>query len=435
MSIRLKKGFYVLILAAVMAGGALLYMKYADREAPVVSIGPDQKFAGSDQVLTIAVSDQGLGLKTVQIKVVQNDEVVLDKEEQFKDRTQEFETELELPGLDQGEFRVKVSALDRSIINWGKGNRTEYSRSMIHDSLPPSVSVVSTAHNLNQGGAGLIVYTMSDDAVQSGVMVADYFFPGFEQPDGNYYCMFSFPYDADPESDIPRIRAVDRAGNERVAGFYYHVNAREFRHDRLNISDNFLRSQMPQFESDFPDIKDPLEIFLAVNSDLRRKNRKQVQDIGRKTDPALNISGRFARLANSASMSGFGDRRVYYYKGEEIDRQRHVGVDLASTAQAPVPAASSGRVVFTGNIGIYGQTVVLDHGLGLQTLYAHLSSIDVTEGDLVEKGHTLGRTGTTGLSVGDHLHFEVLVSGTSVNPVEWWDASWIENNITSKLPG
>lgn len=435
MSIRFKKGFYILILILVVLAGGLLYMKYADRDAPVVSIAPEKQFAGTDQVLTLRAKDQGLGLKSVQIKVMQNDAVVLEETEQFSDGVQEFETELELPDLDQGEFTVVVSALDRSIINWGKGNTTEYSRSMIYDSLPPSVSVLSTAHNLNQGGAGLIIYSVSDDAVQSGVRVADSFFPGFEQPDGNYYCMFSFPYDANPDTDIPRITAVDKAGNERVTGFYYHVNAREFRSDRLNISDNFLRSQMPQFESDFPEIKEPLEIFLAVNSELRRINRNQVREIAEKTDPALNFSGRFSRLENSAQMSGFGDYRTYYYQGEEIDRQRHVGVDLASTAQAPVQAANRGRVVFTGNIGIYGQTVVLDHGLGLQTLYAHLSSINVAEGDLVEKGHTLGRTGTTGLAVGDHLHFEVLVSGTSVNPVEWWDATWIQNNITSKLPG
>jgi murein DD-endopeptidase MepM/ murein hydrolase activator NlpD len=77
--------------------------------------------------------------------------------------------------------------------------------------------------------------------------------------------------------------------------------------------------------------------------------------------------------------------------------------------------------------------VIVDHGLGLQTLYAHLSSIDVKQGDQVKKGQELGRTGTTGLAVGDHLHFEVLVSGVSVTPLEWWDAKWIRDRVNRPL--
>ena len=69
----------------------------------------------------------------------------------------------------------------------------------------------------------------------------------------------------------------------------------------------------------------------------------------------------------------------------------------------------------------------------MQTLYAHLSTIDVKEGQTVEKGQTLGRTGATGLAGGDHLHFTMLVNGKMVNPVEWWDAHWIEDRILRKL--
>ncbi|MFP4128890.1 MAG: M23 family metallopeptidase, partial [Desulfonatronovibrio sp.] len=174
-------------------------------------------------------------------------------------------------------------------------------------------------------------------------------------------------------------------------------------------------------------------VFLKVNRKMRTENREKVEQIARETSPVLDFEGVFIRKPNSAQMAGFADRRTYYYQGQEADRQVHLGVDLASIAQAPVPAANQGRVVFTGNIGIYGQTVVIDHGLGLQSLYAHLSGIEVQEGQQVSKGETIGRTGTTGLAVGDHLHFEMLISGTSVNPSEWWDAEWINNNISSKL--
>jgi murein DD-endopeptidase MepM/ murein hydrolase activator NlpD len=90
-------------------------------------------------------------------------------------------------------------------------------------------------------------------------------------------------------------------------------------------------------------------------------------------------------------------------------------------------------VVFGGNLGIYGSTVIVDHGLGLFSMYSHLSYIAVKPGDQVSKGDNIGRTGSTGLAGGDHLHFSMLVNDTFVNPVEWWDEKWIENNVMSKI--
>ncbi len=433
MSVKLKKNFYILIALIIIVAAGTLYYKYADKEQPVVSLSPELTHTNGRQPFRIDVHDPGLGLKNVQVKVIQGDKVHEIAEEEFTDGVAFFEMEMKLPGLEQGEFQVVVKALDRSIVNWGRGNLSTLARTMFFDDRPPGISVYSTVHNLNQGGAGLTVYELSKEVVQTGVVVGDYFFPAFRQPDGKYHCLFAFPHDADTDKDIPRITARDRAGNEQVSGFNYHVNARSFKNDRLNIGDNFLRSQMPQFERDFPDKNDPFAVFLKVNREMRADNRKKVGEIAERTSPVLDFEGSFLRKPNSAQMAGFADRRTYYYQDREVDRQVHLGVDLASTAQAPVPAANRGKVVFTGTIGIYGQTVVVDHGIGLQTLYAHLSSIDVREGQMVAKGETLGRTGTTGLAVGDHLHFEVLVSGTSVNPVEWWDINWINNNINSKL--
>ena len=139
------------------------------------------------------------------------------------------------------------------------------------------------------------------------------------------------------------------------------------------------------------------------------------------------------RLPNSAPRARFADQRDYRYKGKVVDHQVHLGVDLASLARAKVPAANNGRVAFTGTVGIYGNTVVLDHGFGLFSLYSHLSRIDVEKGQTVQKGEVLGLTGATGLAGGDHLHYAMMVHQTFVNPIEWWDAAWIRNNVTDKL--
>jgi murein DD-endopeptidase MepM/ murein hydrolase activator NlpD len=143
--------------------------------------------------------------------------------------------------------------------------------------------------------------------------------------------------------------------------------------------------------------------------------------------------GQFIRLENAAPKGSFAQFRNYYYHGKVVDQQTHLGVDLSSLPHSSVPAANRGKVVYADDLGIYGQCIIIDHGLGLQTLYGHLSRIGVKVGDDVQKGQIIASTGDTGLAGGDHLHFGVLVSGEQVNPIEWWDPSWINNNVTSKL--
>ena len=96
-------------------------------------------------------------------------------------------------------------------------------------------------------------------------------------------------------------------------------------------------------------------------------------------------------------------------------------------------ASNRGVVLLPTYLGIYGNCVILDHGLGVQSLYAHLSTIDMKEGETVEKGQTIGRTGSTGLAGGDHLHFTMLVNGVAVNPVEMWDPHWMEDRVFRKI--
>jgi murein DD-endopeptidase MepM/ murein hydrolase activator NlpD len=176
-----------------------------------------------------------------------------------------------------------------------------------------------------------------------------------------------------------------------------------------------------------------VETFLKVNRDVRRQNSAEIVRVTGKTENRKLWEGRFLRLSKSATRARFAERRTYHYKGRTIDRQVHLGIDLASIKQAPVPAANSGKVVFVGSLGIYGNTVVIDHGLGLFSLYAHLSSISRDEGQAVGQGDIIGRTGSSGMAGGDHLHFSMLVHNTFVSPVEWWDETWINNNISGKL--
>jgi len=111
----------------------------------------------------------------------------------------------------------------------------------------------------------------------------------------------------------------------------------------------------------------------------------------------------------------------------------HLGFDLAVTANVPIVASQRGTIVHASDLGIYGNCVIIDHGMGVQSLYGHLSSIGVKVGDRVEKGQQVGRSGMTGLAGGDHLHFTMLVGGQQVTPVDWWSTQWMQDRVLRKI--
>ncbi|MFA5700331.1 MAG: M23 family metallopeptidase [Desulfuromonas sp.] len=428
------KGIKKLItLAVILALGFGAYQYFHDLTGPELSFSPSAGYITRGTVLQLELKDRS-GLKNATVVVTQGENEFTLLQKEYPQETTSIQETIELdPMLQDGPLEINLVATDRAYSHLGKGNTTTATYQLERDTRAPMLGVTSRAHNLNQGGAGLIVYTSSEPLVSSGIRIDERFFPGYAQADGTYLCLFAFPYDADPDS-IPRLEGTDAAGNIGNGGFYYHLNRRNFINDTIKIDDRFLTSKMPQFQHMFPATLTPLEIFLKVNGELRPQNRAWLQEVGANTHAEPTWNEAFIRQPNTATRATFGDRRKYTYNGKVIDTQTHLGVDLASVAQDNILAANSGTVVFTDFMGIYGNCIIIDHGLGLQSMYAHLSSIDVQVGDNVERGQIIGRSGATGLAGGDHLHFGIIVSGTPVNPLEWWDQNWVKNNVISKLP-
>ena len=417
-------------------------------EKPSISLEPLPEFFTKIQEFNLSIGDRKRGLKRLKISVKQEGReiTVLEKEFPFngllnRQGVHQYQKEIFIDprvlNLAQGRADLYVQVWDYSRRGGGDGNHSLVQHKMIVDTIPPSIRAISRQHNINMGGTGLIVYQASSDTEKSGVFVGDHFFPGFrvdeKSQEGIHVSYFAIPYNASSNPDI-YLWAKDRADNSSKTTFYFHIRKKTFRHERLNISDRFLERILPYFSfyPFDPGVSD-IKKFVIINNDLRKENHNIFLKLGETTHPEKLWDGPFLRLKNAATMAKFADSRSYYHKGKKIDAKGHFGIDLASLSNSPIQAADHGKVIFADRLGIYGLAVVIDHGQGLASIYGHMSKIDVTIDQEVQKGEAIGFTGQTGLAAGDHLHFGVMVSGIFVNPIEWFDSHWIKDNITRKL--
>jgi hypothetical protein len=311
-------------------------------------------------------------------------------------------------------------------------DRAAASLPLTFDLTPPTVDVAATTPYVAPGGAGLVVFKASGAArveTRVGTLAFPAFGPGAQ---GIHVGFFALPFDLAPSTPLSVV-AVDEAGNVASRPLAAEVLPRRFRQDTIEITDALLRSKVPELLPQHPPGAPLIDGFLVINRDQRRHAEQEKRKIAGRTADKLLWEGAFVQPRNTKVFSNFAETRTYVYQGRQVDTQVHFGYDLASTKQAPVPSANKGVVAFAGPLTIYGNTVIVDHGLGLMTLYGHLSSIAVKAADAVAKGQELGRSGSTGLAVGDHLHYEVLVHGVSVTPLEWWDPKWIRDRIDGPL--
>jgi murein DD-endopeptidase MepM/ murein hydrolase activator NlpD len=444
----------VLFLAILIPSIWVLFNQY-EGSAPEVDVTLPSLYLKKSYEMSLKVHDKGTGLRKVMVSLIQqgNEKLLFEKSYQpssivsfFSDQKVNEDSfiipvESRKYGMNDGEALIRIMVSDYSWRGWNKGNIFYEEKKVIIDTKAPQIKVLTKQHNIEKGGAGLVIYRLFEESVKSGVMVKDNFFPGHSGmfKDKNIYtAFFALDHYQGPGTQI-FVTARDLAGNITKRGFYHYIRDKNFKTDTLNISEKFLEFKMPDFdlgdkEESYAGSKNPLlEKFLYINGELREKNVKTVLSIPKDTVPRLLWDGKFTRLSGGAKRAGWGDRRTYKHKGKKIDKAVHLGIDLASTSNASVKAANSGRIILAGFEGIFGNAVIIDHGFGLASLYSHLNEINVKKGDEVSKGDIIGKTGLTGLAGGDHLHFSMIVHNTFVNPLEWWDGNWIKNNITSKI--
>jgi murein DD-endopeptidase MepM/ murein hydrolase activator NlpD len=453
----MRKLLALVVLLLIVFG--VIFIVAGRMAGPAIHVDKPGKFVGASTPVEVVVDAPGGRLTSAQIAFEQNgvrtllydypaaagaETLVADGADRVRiTRAVGRET---VPAIQTGPGRIVVTA-SRPVLYGIRNVASE----TIHDVQVrlerPRVSVLSTHHYINLGGSEMVIYRVAPADVQSGVVVGDIEYPGYSASGITVegvqvgdpavrVAFFALKYDQALSTPM-HLFARDEAGNSARADFDFRTFPKPFKKSRIEVSDTLLTRVVPAILAGTTEIKPagaPIEQFVAINSDLRKKNAEKIASFAAQSAPEMLWKGVvFHPFGNTSAEAAFADARTYTYQGKEVDRQTHLGFDLASFANTSIVAANRGKVLFAEELGIYGQCVIIDHGMGVQSLYAHLSSIGVKPGIMVEKGQEIGRSGMTGLAAGDHLHFTMLVNGQMVNPVEWWDAHWIQDRILRKI--
>ncbi len=440
---RLIVTFFLLLVVVTAGIAAALFF---EGEKPQITLKDNPDFVGSSFEIGFTATDLKSGLRSVRAVVKQDK-----KEKELFASTyprsgytgkigpaEEKRAILFEPrksGFIDGPAEIVIEAHDYSLRGLFTGNVTILTKSITIDTQPPKIDLLHNERSIKPGGSGIAIYRLSEDAVSNGVQINTYFFPGFQvgaDKKDIYIAYFSLPYDASA-INVAQIVAKDRAGNRAVISFNITLLKTAQKSDQITVDDGFLNAKIPEFQQHYPEMTgDSKDKYLYANNTIRQANDRKIIALCQTPIPERLWQGRFLRMPGSPR-AGFADHRTYLYKGQPIDTQVHLGVDIAQTERVEVKAANKGKVIFAEYLGIYGNTIILDHGQGIFSLYAHLSEFITTVGETVPEGKPIAKTGHTGMAGGDHLHFAMLVHGVFVTPIEWWDPHWIEVTIDGPL--
>jgi murein DD-endopeptidase MepM/ murein hydrolase activator NlpD len=434
---------YIVLIVFLSAVVFVLFSPMFERNAPKIKVD-SQIYWNFQKPISVVLSDD-TKIKSYEIVFVDGEKQVKLESKIVKNNDGHIELEVLPPQF--GEFykpkegTLKIEVYDTSKWNFFKGNQVVTSSQIIIDKKSPVASVITNSYLLRQGGSGIIIAEISDENIK------DYYisfndeevfelFPFYKK---NYFIsIITWPIDI-KEFKRVNLVAVDMAGNKTESKVPFYIKNFNEKIDNIKISDDFVNNVSKHVleNSDMNVPTDAVDIFIKTNKELREKNVKTIREVVRKNlsnnkNTSFDLKT-FERLSNAATFAKFGERRHYFYGDKQIDEAWHLGMDWASVKRADIFTSNPGKVIFKDYLGIYGNTIIIDHGFGLGSLYAHTSASSVEVNDEVKAGQHIANTGSTGAVFGDHLHFGVLVQGIEVNPNEWLDYGWMKTNITKTI--
>jgi len=338
--------------------------------------------------------------------------------------------------LNKNNFTLNIKTVDTSKWNFFSGNKATKTIHIIIDQKNPEVYTVDSSYGIRRGGSAIVIFKAYDKNLKNLYIQTSFgkkFIPTPFYKKGYYISLLAYPIKV--KNFRANIIAIDKANNISKAHIPLYLKPARFRKKNMNIKDSFLNNKIANFINNVaPKIssKSLIEQFVYAEVTERKINENIIDNVTSKTDSKMITNFHikpFYPLIDAAKVAGFGDFRTYFYKGQKICTSYHLGVDLASIARAKIRSSNKGVVAFAHFNGIYGNNMIIYHGLGLYSLYGHCSKFLVQKGDQVKANQVIARTGETGMALGDHLHFGIYVQGIAVSPIEWFDKHWMKINI------
>ena len=256
-----------------------------------------------------------------------------------------------------------------------------------------AIQLATDARSMRQGEVVVFTATTSQPVDTMRARAFDRDLPTFQLDATRWRALLGIDVDTKPGSYEVSFEATS-AGHTITATTQLNVTAGEFGRRVLKVDDAFVNPPQP------------------VVARIRRE-AAEVEQLWMQSEPRRLWDTGFVRPVPGRTNGAFGSRSVF--NGQA--RQPHGGADFLSPAGTPIQAPNGGRIVLARDLYFTGNTVVIDHGLGVFSLLAHLSVMDVHQGELVTQGQTIGRVGATGRVTGPHLHWAVRMNGARVDPV------------------
>ncbi len=433
-------GIIVLVVLIAIIGALAYFYNSAmfERTAPSIELKNEIHW-NLRSPLSVKVSDKS-GIKFVRVTLSDGKNSIVLKNELISPAKNEYILDIKFPRTgfvsNKKYFELTVEAIDSSKWNFLAGNGT-IKKSILHvDRKKPELYTVNNSYKIIKGGVATVVFKANDDNLNELYIETNFgkkFKPTPFYKDGYYVSLLAWPSTQKTFKAV--IIAKDKAGNISKSRIKFYLKGKKYKVSKITLRDNFIDGKITDLTeeaSDKSESMSKIEKFKFINENLRGSNEATIESITSKTQEEKLDSFSmkpFYPLKNAAAVASFGDHRYYKYKENQISESFHLGLDLASTAGANIVASNPGTVVYTKYNGIYGENLILSHGLGVYSLYGHCSSFLVSEGENIDKGQVIAKTGTTGLALGDHLHFGMLVQGIEVRPEEWMDKNWMRENI------
>ncbi len=440
-----NNGSFGLLLVMVMLIGASLFVYFSamfERNAPTVVV-ENNGYWNLKNPLNVNLNDES-GVKSYKITLKSSKEEKVLQYEQLITPQSALTLEVKPPrsayAIKDKEIQIIIEAQDVSKWNFFAGNSTRKVFKLIIDKKRPQLNIVSNSYKISRGGSALVIFKLSDENIDEVYIQGNRdkkFIPQTFYKEGYFISLLAWPV-TDSEFKATVI-AKDKAGNTAKAYIPLYLKEKTYRVSKIKLSDKFLKGKIADLAEEFVEtqgVDGSLEQFKIINEDVRAKNEELIHKLTSvvKDEKLDNFKmNKMYPLKNAQVVATFGDHRKYYYGGEQISESYHLGLDLASNAMAAIKPQNGGEVMYSDYNGLYGNMPLVDHGLGLYTLYGHCSSVKVNSGDKIMKKEVIANTGKSGYAMGDHLHFGVLVQGIEVRPQEWMDKQWIKLNISDVI--